>query len=106
MNFEVVYSATLEREYVRSQQRHPGQVDRGADALEIFARDVIASRMKRAQVWCTVNRLSAATGIPRQRVAVIVNQLVYAGLVERLLPPIRGASIHRGAAQHYRWMAS
>lgn len=96
------YSAALEREYVRSQQRTDAPVI--LEPRERTYKDAVVLRdfIRTYRVWWTVDRLSAALGMDRRYIVTRINGLVNQDHVERKYPAINGRMA--GIEQSYRWV--
>jgi hypothetical protein len=103
MELETIYSAALERDYIRSQQRSPQAVVGTAPTPTPSAQ--IRAFLSQRPGWWTVAKLAQALGMDRRIVVQRVNALVFSGHVKRQYPPIRGRQAHAGQVQGYRWIS-
>lgn len=99
-----VYTAALEREYILSQQRKPGETLPVESIDSPSRRAMVATVLQSQPRWWSTVEVHAVTGLSREFVTQALSQLVYAGFVTRMHPPLKGAAIHRGASQRYRWV--
>lgn len=103
LNHYGVYSAELEREYVRSQQRPDGAVTTVPALKPGSARSIVGAWLRAHPHWWTVSQIVVATKLRRELVVSACGSMAYSGEVDRERPPIKGAQIHRGQMQRYRW---
>lgn len=101
MELETVYTAAMERERVRAQQRTPEPF---VPVRPVSPREVIRALLASRVEWWTVDAVTAALRADRRQVVSCLGGLVHEGLVERERPAIKGSFIHKGARQRYRWI--
>lgn len=100
---ETIYSAALEREWIRSQQRSAVGISPATDEPKENLSKDLRGYLSNHPGWWTTQQLADATAIDKRLVISRLNTLVYAGKVRRAYPAIKGSVICRGFVQRYQW---
>lgn len=97
------YSASLEREYIRSQQRTPEPDGKPVAANYTDARRMVTQSLRAVPGWWTGADLSAHTGLTVTAISYALHAMVSADEVERFYPPVLGRRAV-DKPQLYRWV--
>jgi hypothetical protein len=102
VELETIYSAALERDFIRSQQRAPDVSDRACAVRPYSSRsaytDMVCRVMQRQdRAWWTIAALEQTTGIKNSTLWSVVNHLRHRGILEPEHPFKKG---HRRKTGH------